>query len=163
MGFPSGPRSKLQPDRKAAFLTGSSAVSEQYFETVYKWVYTHKLHNDIEAHLGLQRTARDVIKMAPLSVDIETLKKDAAVANEKKDCADEESYEGDSNDEEATQVEISPKHPLAPSKNDASPPDKGVFIGFQYDGTEIRSKGMPIATVKQLLEVAQECKHAVDR
>ena len=28
-GYPSGPRSKLQPDRKAAFLTGSSAVSEQ--------------------------------------------------------------------------------------------------------------------------------------
>ena len=39
-GFPSGPRSKLKPGRKAAFLTGSSAVSDQYFETVYKWVYT---------------------------------------------------------------------------------------------------------------------------
>ena len=116
MGFPSGPRSKLQLDRKAAFLTGSNAVSEQSFETVYKWVYTQECHNDIEAHLGLQRTARDVIRMAPLSVDIETMKKDAAVASQKKDGAGDASYEGDSNDEEATQFKISPSDPLAPAK-----------------------------------------------
>ena len=101
--------------------------------------------------------------MAPLSVDIETMKKDAAVASEKKDGADDESYEGDSNDEEATQVEISPKDPLTPSKKDPSPPDSGVFIGFHYDGTEIRSKGLPVETVKQLKNIAQECQHIVDR
>ena len=135
-GYPSGPRSKLQPDRKAAFLTGISAVSEQYFEKVYKWVYTQEMHKVIEDHRCLQRTARDVIIMAPLSVNNETMKKDAAVASEKKDGVDDESYEGDSNDEEATQVEISPKDPLTPSEKDPSPPDKGVFIGFHYDGTE---------------------------
>ena len=75
LGFPSGPRSKTSPCKtKTAFLTGSSAVSEQYFEAVYTWVYTQEMHNVIEDHLCLQRTARDVIRMAPLSVDIETMK-----------------------------------------------------------------------------------------
>ena len=89
------------------------------------------------------------------------MKKHAAVASEKKDGTDDESYEGDSNDEEATQVKISPKDPLTHAKQD--PPDKGVFIGFRYDGTEIRSKGLPVETVKQLMAIAQECKHIVDR
>ena len=100
--------------------------------------------------------------MAPLSVEIETMKKDAAVASEKKDGADDASYEGDSNDEEATQVKIRLKDPLTPAKRGLDAAD-GVFIGFRYDGTEIRSKGLPVETVKQLMAIAQECKHIVDR
>ena len=74
------------------------------------------MHKVIEDHLCLQRTARDVIRMAPLSVDIETMKKDAAVASEKKDGADDASYEGDANDDKSTQVKISSKDPLTPAK-----------------------------------------------
>ena len=53
------------------------------------------------------------------------------------------------------------KNPLTPAKDPS--PDKGVFIGFRYDGTEIRSKGLPVETVKQLIAIAQECQHIVDR
>ena len=56
---------------------------------------------------------------------------------------------------------MGPKDPLTLAKTD--PPDKGVFIGFRYDGTEIRSKGLPVETVKQLVAIAQERKHIVDR
>ena len=65
------------------------------------------------------------------------MKKDSAAESEKKDGADDESYEVDSNDEEATQGKGSSKDPLTPAKRDPST-DKGVFIGFRYDGTEIR-------------------------
>ena len=137
-GYPSGPRSKLQPDTKAAFLTGSSAVSEQYFETVHRWVFTQECHNEIEAHLNSARTARDVIKLPPLSEAIETMKKSAAAAAaEKKDGADDESYELDSNDEEAKQDPSTPAKDRLRHAKDASP-DRGVFIGFHHDGTEIR-------------------------
>ena len=90
------------------------------------------------------------------------MKKDAAAASEKKDGADDESYELDSSDEEAKQDPLTPaKDLLTPAKGPS--PDKGVFIGFRYDGTEIRSKGLPVEAVKQLMAIAQECKHIVDR
>ena len=48
-------------------------MSEQYFEAVDKWVYTQDMHNVIEDHLRLQRTARDVIRIPPLSEEIEEM------------------------------------------------------------------------------------------
>ena len=68
------------------------------------------------------------------------MKKDAAAAAaEKKGGADDESYELDSNDEEAKQDPLTrAKDPLRHSK-DASP-DQGVCIGFHHDGTEIHAQ-----------------------
>jgi len=162
IGYPTGIRAKLQPDKKAAFLTGSDAFAEKYFNTVHKWVYTQEHWSDIEAHLNSQRTARDVVKLPPLSVMIETLKTDVAAANAIVAAgADEEQYVPESDDEETKQEEALAKDPGTPKKDTSL--DKGAFIGFRFDGTEIRSKGLSTQIVKQLKTIVQECQHTVDR
>ena len=163
IGYPSGCRSNVQPDKRAAFLTGSDEVSEKFFETVHRWVYTQDCHPDIELHLSLQRTARDAVKMAPLSEVIETMKQDAAAAAGQKECADDKSYEKESDDEEEKPDDPSTlaKDPASPAKDPSL--DKGAFIGFRFDGTEIRSKGLQVEAVKHLKFIVQECQHTVDR
>ena len=66
----------------------------------------------------------------------------------KKEGADDKSYENESDDEEAK-----PDDPSTPAKDPVTPAkdpslDKGAFIGFRFDGTEIRSKGLQVETVK---------------
>ena len=41
--------------------------------------------------------------------------------------------------------------------------DKGQFLGYAWDGTEVRSNGLPVDTVRQIKAIYQECVHTVNR
>jgi hypothetical protein len=50
---------------------------------------------------------------------------------------------------------------LTPSKD--AEKDRGQFLGYMWEGTEVLSKGLPVDTVKQIKAIYQECVHTVDR
>ena len=91
------------------------------------------------------------------------MEKEADAANAE-DVAEDEEYEEDSDnmgdDLQASKVLKGSQGPLTPSKDTEK--DTGQFIGYMWEGTEVRSKGLPVDTVKQIKAIFQECVHTVD-
>ena len=64
-------------------------------------------------------------------------------------------------DLQSSKVLKGPRGPLTPPKDTEK--DKGQFLGYMWEGTEFRFKGLPVDTVKQIKAIYQECVHTVDR
>ena len=163
--FSSGSKAVHNPDKKAMFFTGTTTAGEKYFLECFKVIYTTDMDDVIEGHISGKNIARDVVTKLPALVEkIEDMKKEADAANAE-DVAEAAEYEEDSDhmddDLQASKVPMGSKGPLTPSKD--TDRDEGQFLGYAWDGTEVRSKGLPVDTMRQTKAIYQECVHTVNR
>ena len=118
----------------------------------------------IEEHCRCKRTAKDTVKLAPLSEFLGNLRDDAeALAETGVEKVGAEEWDEESAAESGNEGIPVPTSANAGATKDVPKDDHGQLICVFVDGSDVWSKGLTIETIKTLKKCMPYCVHAVER